>query len=143
MIRVPGQGPVVPWKKVEETTPEIRKPMPAPKEGNKGPDFDARSIAVRMAALAVEAKEKELSFEEIIQRAIDETGMTNPEAAVEEASRKLHKEIEDEIEMIKSNKELMDEADAWKTFSEILESELSQDQISDFLGAIKESIKGL
>jgi hypothetical protein len=151
MIRVPGERPYIQppiqpkeAKAKEEAREEaVSKPVPPPKEGAKGPEFDARAIAVRMAALAAEAKEKELSFEEIIQKAIDETGMTNPEAALEEASRRLQKEIEDELTMIKSNKEMMEEAEAWQTFGEILEHELSQDQISSFLDLLKESVKGL
>lgn len=151
MIRVPGDRPyITPPVSAKEAKPKeevqeeaVSRPMPPPKEGNKGPQLDARAIAVRMAALASEAKQKELSFEEIIQRAIDETGMTNPEAAVEEASRKLQKEIEDELELIKSNKELMDESESWQTFGEILEHELNQEQISSFLDLLKESVKGL
>ncbi len=152
MIKVPGQGPYVPppippkkGEKAEETTQEIKRPAPqAPKEGGvKGPEMDARAIAVRMAALAHQAKEKELSFEEIVQRAIEETGMTNPQAAMEEANRKLQKEIEDVLEEIKSNKELMEEAEAWETFAQILEKELSEEQVENFLGIIKDSIKAL
>jgi len=151
MMRVPGdrphiQPPIQPKeaKAKEEVREEaVSKPIPPPKQGSKGPEFDARAIAVRMAALASEAKQKELSFEEIIQRAIDETGMTNPEAALEEASKRLQKEIEDELDHIKSNKEMMEEAESWQTFGEILEHELSQEQISSFLEMIKETVKGL
>ena len=150
-MRVPGerphiQPPIAPKeaKAKEEAQEEaVSRPVPPPKEGNKGPELDARAIAVRMAALATEAKKKELSFEEIIQRAIDETGMTNPQAAMEEASRKLQKEIEDELDLIKSDKEMMEEAEAWQTFGEILEHELSQDQVSSFLEMLKDNIRGL
>ena len=151
MIRIPGERPhIQPPIQPKEAKPKeevreeaVSKQVPPPKEGAKGPEFDARAIAVRMAALASEAKEKELSFEEIIQRAIDETGMTNPEAALEEASRRLQKEIESELDHIKSNKEMMEEAEAWQTFGEILENELSQGQIFSFLEMLKESVKGL
>ncbi|MFA4967017.1 MAG: hypothetical protein WC624_02205 [Candidatus Margulisiibacteriota bacterium] len=151
MIQVPGGKPFIPpmaspkeVKPKEEVQEEaVSRPIPPPKEGNKGPELDARAIAVRMAALASEAKKKELSFEEIIQRAIDETGMTNPQAAMEEASRKLQKEIEDELDLIKSNKEMMDEAEAWQTFGEILEQELSQDQVSSFLEMLKDNIRNI
>jgi len=151
MMRVPGerphvQPPIAPKevKAKEEAQEEaVSRPVPPPKEGNKGPELDARAIAVRMAALATEAKKKELSFEEIIQRAIDETGMTNPQAAMEEASRKLQKEIEDELDLIKSDKEMMEEAEAWQTFGEILEHELSQDQVSSFLEMLKDNIRNI
>jgi len=152
MIRVPGGSPQVPApippkeaKPKEEVQQEqpVSRPVPPPKEGAKGPELDARAIAVRMAALAAEAKEKELSFDEILQKVIAETGMTNPESALEEASRKLQKDIEEEIDKIKSNKELMDEADAWQAFGQLLEEELNNEQIEGFLGMIKESIKGI
>lgn len=153
MMRVPGerphiQPPIMPKdaKKSEEVKQEevFSRPTPPPKEGfTKGPELDARAIAVRMAALVHEAKEKELSFEEIVQKAIDDTGMINPQAALEEANRKLQKEIDDILEEIKSNKELMEEAEAWQTFGEILEKELSQDQVEGFLSVIKDSIRSL
>ena len=154
MVRIPGQGPYVPppitpkeakpaQAAEEETKPQAPKaPLPGEQIG-KGPELDARAIAVRMAVLAAEAKEKELKFEEIIQRVIDETGMTNPQEALEEANRILQKEIEEVLEDIKSNKELMEEAEAWELFGRILEHELNQEQIENFLGLIKEHIKGL
>ena len=151
MMRIPGQGGHVPAPlsskdaKPKEAVPEevYSRPIPPPKEGSKGPELDARAIAVRMAALAAQAKEKELSFEEIIERLIDETGMTNPQAAVEEADRKLQKEIEDVLQEIKSNKDLMEEAESWQTFGELLQNELNQEQIGSFLDLLKESVKGL
>ena len=152
MIRVPGDRPHVPppitpkeVKPSPETKPEAQtKPIPPPpKESLSAPSLDSRAIAVRMAALAHEAKQKEFSFEEIIQRAIDEAGTTNPQAAMEEANRKLQKEIDDVLVAIKSNKELMEEAEAWQEFANILEQELSQDQIEGFLGVIKDSIRSL
>lgn len=153
MIRVPGSSPHIPppitpkeSKGVSEQKPEVMKKEapPPPRESSvTGPQLDARAIAVRMAALAHEAKEKDFSFEEIIQRAIDETGVTNPQAALEEANRKLQKEIEDIIEEIKSNKDLMEEAEAWQEFANILEQELSQGQVEGFLGVIKDSIRSM
>lgn len=152
-MRVPGerphiQPPISPKEanKPQEAKPEEQasKPIPAPKEGfTKGPELDSRAIAVRMAALAHEAKEKEFSFEEIIQRAIDETGSTNPQAAMEEANRKIQKEIDDVLVAIKENKELMEEAEAWQEFANILEQELSEEQVSGFLDVIKDSIRSL
>lgn len=151
MIRVPGQGPFVPpaippkdGKKAEETRPEPQKNIPqAPKEGVREPALDARAIAVRMAALAHEAEEKKMSFEEIIQKVIEETGILNPQAALEEANRRLQKEIDEELENIKNNKDLMEEAVAWQEFASILEQELSQDQVQEFLKDIKDSIHTL
>ena len=150
-MRVPGEKPYVPpppitpkeSKQAAEVKPESQtKPAPPPpKESLSAPSLDARAIAVRMAALAHEAKEKEFSFEEIIQRAIEETGMTNPQAALEEANRKLQKEIEDILEQIKSNKELMEEAEAWQEFAEVL-SRMNQEQVEGFLGLLHETIKG-
>jgi len=150
MMRVPGERPHVPApvtpkeaKPAEETKPEAQRPVvPPPKEGVKGPEYDARAISVRMAALAAEAKDKELSFEEIIQRVIEETGMTNPEAALEEANRKLQKEIEELLEEIKANKGLMEEAEAWDEFGKILE-QFSEETVEHFLGMLKDQLKGL
>jgi len=154
MVRIPGQGPYVPppippkeakpSQAAEEETRPLSPKAPLPGEQiGKGPELDARAIAVRMAVLAAEAKEKELKFEEIIQRVIDETGMTNPQEALEEANRQMQKEIENVLEEIKSNKDLMEEAEAWELFGRILEHELNQEQIENFLGLIKEHIKGL
>jgi hypothetical protein len=67
--------------------------------------------------------------------------MTNPQAAMEEASRKIQQEIEEEIDKIKANKDLMDEAESWQEFAELL-SNLSQEQVEGFLGLIKETIRG-
>lgn len=153
MINIPGerphiQPPIVPKeaKKSEEAKPEEYKsrPTPVPKEGfTHAPELDSRAIAVRMAALVQEAKKKELSFQEIIQKAIDESGMTNPQAALEEANRKVQKEIDDILVAIKGNKELMEEAEAWEEFANMLENELSEEQVEGFLGVIKDTIRSL
>lgn len=151
MVRVPGEGPKVPPQvphvpsKKESGETEKGRPMPAEAKapGGRGPyELDAHSMAVALAALAKEAKEKELSFEEIIQRVIDETGMKNPEAAMEEASKKLQKEIETTLDEIKSNKELMEEAEAWEAFAKILDSKLNDEQKQEFLTLLGQSIKG-
>ncbi|MBI5700244.1 hypothetical protein HZC34_00135 [Candidatus Saganbacteria bacterium] len=153
MINIPGNKPFVPpppitpkeSKQISEIKPEsqTKQIAPPPKESLSAPNLDARAIAVRMAALAHEAKEKEFSFEEIIQKAIDETGMTNPQSALEEANRKTQKEIEDTLDEIKSNKDLMEEAQAWEEFASILEKELSQEQVTGFLDLIKDSIRAI
>ena len=152
MVRVPDNRPYFPpaitpkeAKQVAEVKPEAQKKPapPPPKESLSAPSLDSRAIAVRMAALAHQAKEKEFSFEEIIQRAIDQTGATNPQAALEEANRRLQKEIDDVLVAIKSNKELMEEAEAWQEFANILEQELSEEQVKGFLDVITDSIKTL
>jgi hypothetical protein len=151
-IKGPGEKPFVPPinpkdSKPEKAVEEKLSPQPAVKAPvqpgiGRGPEFDAHAIATRMAILATEAKEKELKFEDIIDRVIAETGMTNPQQALEEANRKLQEEIENEIEKIKANKELMEEAESWQEFAQLL-SNLSQEQVEGFLGLIKETIRTL
>ena len=149
-IKGPGEKPFVPpvnpkdikkEKGVEEnltTRPAVK--MPAQPGIGRGPELDAHAIATRLALLATEAKEKELKFEDIIDRVIQETGMTNPQSALEEANRKLQEEIEDELVRIKENKELMEEAEAWQEFAEIL-AQMNEEQVNGFLGLLKESIR--
>ncbi|MFC1496445.1 hypothetical protein ACFL52_03420 [Candidatus Margulisiibacteriota bacterium] len=117
-----------------------RQPAGKGAQIGRGPQLDAHAIAVAMSIAAKEAKKKELSFQEIIQKVIEETGITNPQSAMEEANRKLQKLIEDEITAIKSNKELMEEAQAWEEFGKLLESELSEEQINEFVSLIKKEI---
>ena len=136
----PPEGPKGP-KKIGEKK-EGRQPAPKAKPGAiKGPALDARGIAVRLAALAMEAKEKELSMAKIIERAIDETGMTNPQAAMEEINKKLQEEIESVLEEIKANKELMEEAEAWEALGDLLESNLTEDQVEAFISLVESHIK--
>lgn len=149
-IKGAGDKPFVPPLVSKEVKPEKAAdeklaPQPAVKQPaqpgiGRGPELDAHAIATRMAILATEAKEKELKFEDIVDRAIAETGMTNPQSAMEEANNRVQKEIEDEIVKIKANKELMDEAESWQEFAELL-SNLSQEQVEGFLGLIKETIR--
>ncbi len=155
MIRVPHGKPHVPppltpkeaakeTKKAEER-PAAKPAAPAKPGIGRGPELDARAIAVRLAALATEAKEKEIAAEEfdrILEEVIKLTGLKEPEAAMEEASRRLQKEIELELEKIKANKELMDEAESWQKFAELL-SRMNKEQIEAFLGLLKESIREL
>jgi hypothetical protein len=151
MIKVPGDRPFVPHitpkEAKAETPPEdkpvVQKPVPQGPGIGRGPEMDARAIAVRLAALATEAKEKEISaeeFDKILEEVIDLTGITEPEAAMEEANRRLQKEIEEELQRIKENKELMDEAESWQNFAELL-SRMSKEQIEGFLSLMKETIK--
>ena len=150
MIRVPGERPFVPPLTPKEVKPEKgpeekpAAPKAAPREGiGRGPEMDARAIAVRLAALATEAKEKEIgteAFERILEEVINLTGLTEPQAAMEEANRRLQKEIEVELQKIKDNKELMEEADSWQEFAKVL-SQMSEGQVESFLGMLKETIR--
>lgn len=149
-IKGPGEKPFVPpinpkdvkaEKAPEErltTQPAVK--MPTQPGIGRGPELDSHAIATRMAIMAAEAKEKELKFEDIVDRVIQETGMTNPQQAMEEANRKVQQDIEEEIDKIKANKELMDEAESWQEFAELL-SNLSQEQVEGFLGLLKETIR--
>lgn len=153
-INAPGEKPFVPpispkevnkssGKPAEDTlTPKPAVSQPARPAIGRGPEMDSQAIqlATRMAALAIEAKEKELKFEDIIDRVIQETGMTNPQGAMEEANRKRQQEIEAEIDKIKENKDLMDEAESWQHFGELLAS-MNQEQVESFIDLIKNEIK--
>lgn len=148
MTKIPPQKPPVPPVPPRPQKPEgekgvAKKGAPIGKQGGelRPPELDARGIAVRLAALAHEAKERELSFDEIIEKVMKETGIKVPQAAMEEANRKLQEEIEEVLDQIKSNKELMEEEEAWQTFAELLESKLSLKQVNEFFGMIRESIK--
>ena len=156
MIRVPHGKPHVPppvspkevgkeVKKGEEKAAKPAKPAPGKPSIGHGPELDARAIAVRLAALATEAKEKEVAaeeFERILEEVIKLTGLKDPQAAMEAANKKLQKEIEIELLRIKENKGLMEEAEDWQKFAELL-SQMSPDQIGSFLGILKSEIKAL
>jgi hypothetical protein len=149
-IKGPGEKPFVPPitpKEVkpekgadEKLTPQPAVKAPAQPGIGRGPELDAHAIATRLAILATEAKEKELKFEDILDRVIEETGMTNPQSALEEANRKMQKEIEEEVIKIKENKELMEEAESWQEFAEVL-SRMNEGQVEGFLGLLKETIR--
>jgi len=149
-IKGPGEKPFVPPISPKEVKPEKAPeekltPQPAVKAPSqpgigRGPELDSHAIATRLAILATEAKEKELKFEDIIDRVIEETGMTNAQGAMEEANRKLQQEIEEEIVKIKENKDLMDEAESWQQFAEVL-ARMNEEQVTGFLGLLKETIK--
>ncbi len=148
-IKGPGEKPFIPPITPKEVKPEKAPeekltPQPAAKTPDqpgigRGPELDTHAIATRLAILATEAKEKELKFEDILDRVIEETGMTNPQSAMEEANRKLQKEIEEEVIKIKENKELMEEAESWQEFAEVL-SRMNESQVEGFLGLLKETI---
>jgi len=149
-IKGAGDKPFVPQITPKEIKPERSSeekltPQPAVKAPTqpgigRGPELDTHAIATRMAVLATEAKEKELKFEDIIDRAIAETGMTNPQSAMEEANRRTQKDIEEEIVKIKENKDLMEEAESWQEFAEVL-ARMNQDQVEGFLGLLKATIR--
>jgi hypothetical protein len=123
----------------EKLTPQPAVKAPAQPGIGRGPELDAHAIATRLAILATEAKEKELKFEDIIDRLIAETGLTNPQSAVEEANRKLQREIEDELVKIKENKELMDDAEGWQMLEKMLLS-MNEEQAEGFLGLMQTAI---
>ncbi len=134
-------------KEVEKKAEEKPAARPVSKEPGigRGPELDSRAIAVRLAALAAEAKEKEIGaeeFERILEEVINLTGLKEPQEAMEEANRKLQKEINIELEKIKNNKDLMDEAEDWQKFSELLSS-MNKEQVESFLGLLKDEIRGL
>jgi len=150
MMRVPGEKPFIPPvspkevkpEKAAEEKPAVAKPVPRGNIG-RGPEMDSSAIAVRLAALATEAKEKEIGadeFERILEEVINLTGLKEPQAALEEANRRLQKEIEIELQKIKENKELMEEAESWQEFAKLL-AQMSEGQIENFLGLLKETIR--
>ncbi|OGC03754.1 hypothetical protein A2276_07860 [candidate division WOR-1 bacterium RIFOXYA12_FULL_43_27] len=147
MFRVHGQVPnPIPAphgkdrSKVEGTDARTGKGQQTQGTG-RGPELDSHAIAVALSVAAKEAKEKELSFEEIIRRVVDETGMTNPQAAMEEANRRIQKEIEETIEEIKKNKDLMEEAEGWEEFGKLLESQMTEEQLKEFFGLINNELQ--
>ena len=150
-INIPGSGkpipsmpPMKPGKGTDETSKLPATPQPA---GNvNSADWDARGIATRLSVLAAEAKKKEIdaeSFNRIIDEVMQLTGLTNPQAALEEANRKMQKEIDDTLEEIKGNADLMDEAKAWQEFAELLEREFTKEQVTQFFGVLKEQIDNI
>lgn len=148
MVKIPPKKPPVPpMPPKEPAKPEGEKGVPKkavpgkPVGRGRPPVLDAQGIAVRLAALAHKAKELELSFEAIIEKVMEETGIKVPQAAMEEANRKLQEEIDKELEAIKANKDLMEEAEAWEDFAELLESKLSLKQVNEFFKMLTESIK--
>ena len=136
----PIQKDITPKRAEEQLTPQPVVKAPVQPGIGRGPELDAHAIATRLAVLATEAKEKELKFEDIIDRVIQETGMTNAQGALEEANRKLQKEIEDELLRILANKELMEEAEAWDHFAEVL-GNMTEEQVEGFIGLLQETIR--
>ena len=158
MIQVPGQKPHIPpsvtpkevSKEANKSDNQASKPARPVTQASatsigRGPELDSRAISVRLAALATEAKKKEISgeeFERILEEVITLTGLKDPEAAMEEASRRLQKEIEMELEKIKSNKGLMEEAQDWEKFAGLLER-MGAEQAEAMLAMLKQSIRDL
>jgi len=105
-------------------------------------ELDASAIAARMAALAEEIRRHNIPMEKVIEEAIARTGITNPQAAMEEVNKITQQEIEKILDEIKQNKELMEEAEAWQSLGELLEQKLTDDQIRKFLMAMEAQIKG-
>ncbi len=139
---VPIVPPMQPKKSEGLSDVNDKKPIPDKSSVGRQPyQMDSAGLAVRMAALAHDAKEKELSFEDIIEKVIKETGISSPQGALEEANRKLQKEIDKEIKKILENKELMEEAHSWEELAEMLENQMTEDQVNNFVGLLEEEIK--
>lgn len=131
-----------PPKRPEGRT-EARALMPPAKGAQQTPPLDSHAMAVRLSVLAGEAKEKELSMAQIIERAIEMTGMTNPESAMEEVNQRLQKEIDAVMDDIKNNKELMEEAEAWQALGDLLERNMTKDQAEAFIELVEAQIKSI
>ena len=151
MVMIPPGSmpmPIVPPmqpKKSEATTDATKdKPLPSKTSvSREAYQMYSQGLAVRMAALAHDAKEKELSFDEIIEKVIKDTGLINPQSAMEESNRKLQKEIDDEIKKIMENKDLMEEAESWQELAGMLQSQMSEDQVGNFVVLLEQEIKGI
>lgn len=136
--------PQTPPPKRPESNAEPRAPQPMARGGKEAPmPLDSHAMAVRLSVLAAEAKEKELSMARIVEEAIERTGMTNPEAAMEEVNERLQKEIDGVMNEIKSNKELMEEAEAWEALGDLLERSMTKDQAEAFIELVESQIKSI
>ncbi|MFH1542898.1 MAG: hypothetical protein ABIE84_07425 [bacterium] len=160
MIQVPSNKPHIPANVAKEASQQISKEVQkneqvakqsitkpvAPKITNisRGPEMDSAALAVRLAALATEAKEvdKQRKFKEILEKVIELTGLKEPEAAMEEASKRLQEEIETELERIQANKELMEEAHDWEKFADLLAG-MGEEVAEGLIATLKESIREL
>jgi len=147
MIKIPStppfpQFPVPPDKAGKKEEQRVQQPAQRAEGGKQqAMPLDSHGIAVRLAALAIEAKDRDVSMAEIIEKAMELTGMTNPEAAIEEVNIRLQKEIEAVLDEIKGNKELMEEAEAWQALGDLLESNLSKDQLEAFIEIVQAQIR--
>ncbi len=134
----------VPPPKIEGKAEDRKAPQPLAKGSKEAlMPLDSHAIAVRLAVLATEAKQKELSMARIIEYAIEVTGMTNPEAAMAEVNKRIQKEIDEVLDEIKNNKELMEEAEAWQALGDLLESNLTPEQAQAFIDLVEAQIKGI
>jgi len=140
----PPQVPVTPKQSGKEEPRRVEQRPQQPQGGSSSAlPLDSHAISVRLAALAVQAREKELSMAKIIEQAIAATGMTNPEAAMEEVNKRMQVEIEEVLNEIKSNKELMKEAEAWEALGDLLESNLTKDQVEAFIDLVRSQIQSI
>ncbi|MFH0887157.1 MAG: hypothetical protein V1843_03205 [bacterium] len=136
----PFQPPMISPKDVGKKSEISKEPAKVTPESmrssTRGPyELDAQSMAVRLAVMAREV-ESETMFR-IIQKAIKDTGMTNPQAAMEEINKKIQKEIEEVLDDIKNNKDLMEEAEAWQGLANILERDMTEEQAKAFVDIIE------
>jgi len=138
--KVPGTPPPPPEG---EGKPKKIGDQPAPPSKGAPEELyrlDSQGIAARLAAYAREAGP---SMADIVAMAIRETGILNPQAAMEEINKRIQEEINKTLEDIKENKELMEEAEAWESFANLLESKVSEEQIIGFLNLIGSAVKGI
>jgi hypothetical protein len=139
----PPQIPVAPKQAGKPEERRVQQP-PQRGSGKEAPmPLDSHAMSVRLAALATEAKEKELSMAKIVERAIEETGMTNPQAAMEEVNKHLQKEIDEILDTIKSNKELMEQAESWQALGDLLEHSMTKGQAEAFIQLVEAQIKAM
>jgi hypothetical protein len=139
----PPQVPVSPKQAGRTEERKVQQPPQQTSGNTPTMPLDSHAMSVRLAALASEAKEKELSMAKIIERAIEETGMTNPQAAMEEVNKHMQKEIDETLDTIKSNKELMEQAESWQALGDLLEHSMSKDQAEAFIALVEAQIKSM
>lgn len=153
MIQIPSKPPsnIQPPINVKPQKSEGTKSEPRPVV-NRGAQknvlqlsnrMDSGAIAAKLAFYASQEKDRELKFMEIIEREILRTGMRDPQKALEAANERLSGEIDSMIKKIKKNKDLMEEAKSWQDLAELLEQELSEEQVEGFLKMIESGVKEL
>ena len=150
-IRIPSGTPPIPPGQVPSIKKDGQSPratevrLPPQKGGGPSPrgvyEMDAHAIATRLAAYAKEIEEGDRPMAEIVEEAIRRTGITNPQAALEEANRLRQEEIEQVLDQIKQNKGLMEEAQAWQSLGELLERSMSDGQLKEFFELIDQEMK--
>ena len=128
----------------EEITSPKGPKKDAPPVTHEAVEFlDKQSLATRLEILARQAAEGNASFESILSQVMRETGIYNPQAAMEEADRKRHKEIEDLLQEIKENKEWTEENAAWERLGDLLDREFTPLQREQFEKMLQDQLGSL